>query len=116
MPINFFELKYLILDSFYLESSQNGYIYEQSSGICYESFAEYVNSDKLEAIISISTIIRLKLRHGLQLTQYDMLNIKKILCLYSTLGVKDFLNESELEYLEEDIAVIEYKYKEIEKR
>ena len=45
-----------------------------------------------------------------------MLNIKKILCLYSTLGVKDFLNESELEYLEEDIAVIEYKYKEIEKR
>lgn len=116
MLINFFELKYLIVDSFYLESSRNGYTYEQASGICYESFAEYVNSDKLEGIIAISTIIRLKLRHSLQLTQHDILNIKKILFLYSTLDVGEFLNESESEYLEEDIAIIEYAYKEIEKQ
>ncbi|MDE7397932.1 MAG: hypothetical protein K2N06_00235 [Oscillospiraceae bacterium] len=107
MSINFFELKYLITDCFYSEKTLNGYTYEQAAGICYESFAEYVNSDSPECITAISEIIGLKCRHKVQLTESDTWEIKKALRLYSTLCVKDVFTESELEYLEEDIAFLE---------
>ena len=76
---------------------------------------EKIKTDNIESVIAISSIIRLKLRHGLQLTQNDIQKIKKVLLLYKTLQVNSLLDESEMEYLEEDIAIIEYKYKELEK-
>ena len=115
MNINFFELKYLIMDSFYSEILKNKYSFEQSAGICYESFAEYINSNAIESIISISEIIRLKIRHQVELTQYDIDNMKKVITLFKAMNVEKILNTSEYEYLEEDIQTIEYYYNKLEK-
>lgn len=107
MSINFFELKYLITDCFYSEKTLNGYTYEQAAGICYESFAEYVNSDTPECITAISEIIGLKCRHKVQLTESDAERIQNALQLYSIPKIKAAFTVSELEYLEEDIAFLE---------
>lgn len=115
MNINFFELKYLITDSFYNEILKNKYSYEQAAGICYESFAEYINSNTIESIISISEIIRLKIRHQVKFTQYDIDNMKNVLTLFKEIDVEKILNTSEYEYLEEDIETIEYYYNKLEK-
>lgn len=58
-------------------------------------------------MVAISTLIRLKLRHKLNITEQDILDVKKILSLIRDMDVKSVLDEAELEYLEEDIAVIE---------
>ncbi|SFK09781.1 MULTISPECIES: hypothetical protein [unclassified Bacillus (in: firmicutes)] len=113
MDVNFFELKFLITDSFYSQVLKNGYSYEQASGICYESFFEYVNCNSIESVIAVSTIIRLKTRHKLQLTKYDIENMKKILELLNVLHLDKILNDSESGYLEEDIQIIEYQFKEL---
>ncbi len=115
MNINFFELKYLIADSFYSEILKNKYSFEQSAGICYEAFSEYINNNDIESIISIAEIIRLKIRHQVELTQYDIDNMKKVLTLCKVINVEKILNDSEYEYLEEDIQIIEYYYNKLEK-
>lgn len=106
MPINFFELKYLIIDDFYSEWTLNGYTPEQAAGICYESFTEHVYSETAESIVAICTIIRLKLRHKIPLTESDAERIQKVLRLYSVPEIKAAFTESELEYLEEDIEIL----------
>lgn len=110
MDVNFFELKFLIIDSFYVDVLKNDYTLQQASGICYESFLEYINSDGIESMIAISTIIRLKIRHKLQLTEYDIKNMKKVLQQAKELPLNEILNESEIEYLQEDIDIIQYQY------
>lgn len=107
MSINFFELKYLITDCFYSEKTLNGYTYGQAAGVCYYSFADYVNSDSPECITAISEIIGLKCRHGVQLTESDTERIQKALRLYSIPKIKAAFTEYELEYLKEDIAFLE---------
>lgn len=113
MSIDFFELKFLITDSFYSEVLKNGYSYEQSAGICYEAFTEYINEENAECVIALSSILRLMLRHDLQLTEYDIKNLNKVLLLFRQIDLKNILTESEYEYLEEDIMILEYKRKEL---
>lgn len=112
MLIDFFELKFLIVDSFYNEVYKNNYSYEQSASICYEAFSEYINEEGVDCVVAISSILRLKLRHDLQLTEYDVKNMDKVLSLFGQMDMKNILKESEYEYLEEDILILEYKYKE----
>lgn len=110
---NFFELKFLITDSFYSEALKNGYSYEQSAGICYEAFSEYINKGGAECVVALSSILRLILRHDLQLTEYDIKNLNKALSLFGQIDMKNILTESEYEYLEEDILILEHKHKEL---
>ncbi len=113
MSINFFELKFLITDSFYSEALKNGYPFEQSAGICYEAFSEYINEEGAECVFTLSSILRLILRHDLQLTEYDIKNMDKALLLFGQIDMKNILTESEYEYLKEDIMILEYKSKEL---
>lgn len=112
MSVDFFELKFLIVDSFYSEVSKNNYSYEQAAGICYEAFSKYIDEEETECVVALSSILRLKLRHDLQLTGYDIKNMEKVLSLWGQMDMKNFLTESEYEYLEEDILILESKRKE----
>lgn len=113
MLINFFELKFLIIDSFYSEVLKNGYSYEQSAGMCYEAFAEYFNEEGAECAVALSSILRLKLRHDLQLNEYDIKNMNKVFLIMDQIDMKKILTESEYKYFEEDILILEYKRKEL---
>lgn len=113
MSINFFELMFLITDSFYSEALKNGYSYEQSAKICYEAFTEYINEEGAECVVALSSILRLILRHDLRLTEYDIKNLDKVLSIFGQMDMKSILTESEYEYLEEDIMILEYKRKEL---
>lgn len=111
MEINFFELKYLIVDSFYCDVLKNGYSYEQAAGICYESFYGYISGSSIECIVALCSILRLKLRHGVKLNEHDITDMEKVMSLFETLDVKSSLNEVEYEYLEEDVFFIKEKIK-----
>lgn len=113
MSINFFELKFLITDSFYSEALKNGHTFEQSAKICCEAFSEYITEEGAECVVALSSILRLILRHDLRLTEYDIKNLNKALSLFGQIDMKSILTKSEYEYLEEDIMVLEYKRKEL---
>lgn len=104
---------FLITDSFYSEALKNGYSYEQSAKICYEAFTEYINEEGAECVVALSSILRLILRHDLRLTEYDIKNLDKVLSIFGQMDMKSILTESEYEYLEEDIMILEYKRKEL---
>lgn len=108
--MNYFELKYLITDTFYEEVTLNGYTFGQAAGICYESFTEYVDADNTESVIAISSIILLKLRHKLPLSESDMCRLGEILDLYSAPDFKDSIGKSEFEYLDEEMQVLKEKF------
>lgn len=110
MMINFFELKYLIVDCFYTEYLKNNYSLDQSIGICYESFTEYTNSNGIEMVISIAEIISLKIRHNGKINENDKEYMISVLELYDNLEIKDYLNEEEYEYLDEKMEIIKYYY------
>lgn len=113
VSVVFFELKFLIVDSFYSEVLKNGCSYEQAAGICYEAFSEYINEEGAECVVALSSILRLILRHDLQLTEYDIKNLDKALSIFGKMDMKNILTESEYEYLKEDIMILEYKRKEL---
>lgn len=113
MKVNFFQLKWLISDCFYTEILRHDVTMGQAAGITYEAFSEYVNSDSIDSIIAIATIIRLQMSYKFNPTEYDVEYIKKMLALTKTFDIKKLLNHSELEYLEEDIECIEYEYNQI---
>jgi len=113
--MSFFEIKYLIVDSFYSEKLKNNYSYRQSAGICYEDFSEHINNASWEGITVISTIMSLKIRHKIELTKDDLNDIKYILELSRKIKLEMFLTEIEMEYLEEDLQLLAFKLNEIEK-
>lgn len=78
----------MIVDSFYSEVSKNNYSYEQAAEICYEAFSEYINEEGAECVVVLSSILRLKLRHELQLTGYDIKNMEKVLLLWGQMNMK----------------------------
>lgn len=113
MSVDFFELKFLITDSFYSEALKNGHTFEQSAKICCEAFSEYITGEGAECVVALSSILRLILRHDLRLTEYDIKNLNKALSLFGQMDMKSILSESEYEYLEEDIMILEYKRREL---
>ncbi|MFD0589137.1 hypothetical protein ACFQZE_14140 [Paenibacillus sp. GCM10027627] len=113
MSINFFELQYLITDSFYFEVTVHEHTYEQSAGICHQSFYEYIIADNTNSILSVSLITQLMMRHSVPFTELDIKNIKRILELSDKINYQDSLNEHEVEYLEEYIELVRNKYKEL---
>lgn len=47
------------------------------------------------------------------MTEYDIKNMDKVLSLFGQLDMKSILTESEYEYPEEEIMILEYKRKEL---
>ena len=113
MSGNFFELQYLITDSFYFEVTVHDHTYEQSAGICYQSFYEYISADNISSILSISLLTQLMIRHNVAFTELDIINMKRVLDLSEKINYQDSLDEQEVEYLEEYLELVKNKYKEL---
>lgn len=110
--INYFKIKYLIYDCFYYEVEINDRTYGQAVGICQESFFEYINSDGIESVIARTTIILLKYRHKVRISDDDMNSMKYILDKIKEFNLNDFLSEDEIEYFGEEIEFINEKMNE----
>lgn|GEM_PF-6913071 len=113
MSVNFFELQYLITDSFYFEVTVHEHTYEQSAGICYQSFYEYISADNISSILSISLLTQLMMRHNVTFTELDITNMKRVLDLSDKINYQDSLDEHEVEYLEEYLEMVKNKYIEL---
>jgi hypothetical protein len=87
--------------------------YEQSAGICYQSFYEYISADDISSIQSISLITQLMMRHNVKFTELDTNNMKRVLDLSAKINYQDSLDEHEVEYLEEYIELVKNKYIEL---
>lgn len=110
MSINFFELQYLITDSFYFETSVHEHTYEQAAGICYQSFYEYISADDVSSIVAVSLLTQLMMRHEVKFTEQDIRKLKQVLDLSKTINYKDSLTKHEVEYLEEYVELVKNKY------
>lgn len=113
MSINFFELQYLITDSFYFEVLVHEHTYEQAAGICYQSFYEYISANDVSSVVAVSLITQLMMRHKVQFTEQDIKNLKQALDLSKKINYKGSLNEHEVEYLEEYVELVKNKYIEL---
>ncbi len=107
--MNYFKIKYLINDCFYYEVGINERTYGQAAGICQESFLEYINSDGMESVIARATIILLKYRHKVRISDNDMNSMKYIIDKIKEFNLNDFLSDDEIEYFEEEIDFINEK-------
>lgn len=104
--VSYFELKYLINDSFYYEVFINGHSVEQAAGICYEAFAGYICSGGIESIFARIEILKLKRRHKLKLGELDIQSMNYILEKSNNTDWTNLLNAQELEYFEEDLEAV----------
>lgn len=101
--VSFFELKYLINDTFYYEVSINGYTFGQAVGICYESFLGYIMSDGMEGIVARMELLKLKMRHKVKLDENDIQSMQYIVKKSGELDWANLLSAEEIEYFEEDL-------------
>ncbi|MED1948093.1 MULTISPECIES: hypothetical protein [Brevibacillus] len=111
--VEFFELQYLITDRFYYEVSLNDRTYGQAAGICYQSFYEHIVSNNINTIITISLIIRLMIRHDVEISKSDIDDMKRVILLSQEINYEEVLNENQIEYLEEFIGEIKRKYEKL---
>ena len=109
--ISFFELKYLITDSFYFEILKNSRTYGQAYGICYESFYGYIVSDGIYSAVAIFSIMLLAIRHNVELSDNNIKLIKTALNKVKSLDIENTLNSAEREYLEDDIQSLNFYLK-----
>lgn len=104
--VDYFQIKYLIIESFYYEVCVNNCSYAQAAGICYEEFLEYIKSRGIESIVAESTIIRLKYRHKVSIDTSDINSMKSILEKSKELCEESFLNKESMEFFSEELDFI----------
>lgn len=107
--VNYFKIKYLIYDCFYYEVYINERTYSQAAGICQESFLEYINSDGIESIIARASIILLKYRHKVRISDNDINSMEYIIDKTKEFNLNDYLSDDVIEYFEEEIDFIKEK-------
>jgi len=112
--VSFFELKYLINDTFYYEISINNRTYGQAAGICYEAFYGDIVNDGIGGIVVRSEILMLKMRHKLNLSESDMKSMHYIIKKTKELDISRLLSVREREYFEEGLAAIKDKIMQLE--
>lgn len=113
MDINFFELKYRILNRFYTEWLNHNHSIGEAASITYYSILGDTKPDNIETIITESTIMQLCLRHGGLITDYDKKYINELIELNSKIDAKSQLTDDEFEYFEEDISFILSVYEQL---
>ncbi len=111
--MNVYELRVLIVNSFYTNVIFNEYSLEHASTMCYETFVGEINFDSIDNIMAITTIIRLQIRNGLQLTEVDIENMRRLLESVKIVPINTILDENEYEYFEGYIIGIEMVYNEL---
>lgn len=89
------------------------YTPEQSAGRCYDDFYEEIENHGIESIIAISTIIGLLISNNGNISKDEYDDIKMVLHLYEDIDISEYLNESECEYLQDDIRWLSEYYKKI---
>lgn len=116
--ISFFELKYLINETFYYESCVNNYTYAQAAGISYEAFYGYIVGDGIESIVVRMELLKLKRRHdvNVKLGESDIKSMQYIVKRANEIDYSSLLNNREIEYFEEDLAVIKERLAGLENR
>lgn len=113
MEKGFFQIKYEVTRNYYIYLNGDKYTPEQSAGRCYDDFYEEIENDGIESIIAISTIIGLLISNGGKVGKDEYNDIKMILYLYDNIDICKYLNESECEYLQDDIRWLSEYYKKI---
>ncbi|MDC0763019.1 MULTISPECIES: hypothetical protein [Brevibacillus] len=112
MEMNFFELQYLIADSFYTEVCVNGRTYGQAAGICHLAFDQYIYSDTILSIVAVSLLTKLMVRHDVPLSESDREDMLRVLRLAKEMDYRPMLSEDETEYVEEYLSLVRQKYEE----
>lgn len=115
MDRSFFELKYSILDSFYMEFVLNKHSIGESVGITYYSLYGNEMPKNIEAIVMKSTLMQLYLKHGGKITDYDKKNLKQLIDLDKKIDAKSQLTENEFKYYKVDIEFIKNVYDNLKK-
>ena len=109
--INYYELKYLVTETFYENILQEQYTIGQSVGRCFVEFYNEISLNNIEALVVYSTILtRIAKHEKKELCSYE----KEVRCMNDLVIQQDILNgmsEDEVEAIKEDIEYVNYIFK-----
>ncbi len=110
MTMNFYELKYRVLETFYNVLYEENYTYTQAADRTYYEFHQEVNSKGIETVIIFTTIGKRLLKHN-SISEYHKKLIKEAISLYETTDIKLAVSEEENEVLCEEITDLKIELK-----
>lgn len=103
MIMEFYELKYRVLQTFYNVLYEESYEYEQAAGRTYYEFHQEMNDKEIEHVIIVITVGARLLKHK-AVSEYHLNYIKEAISIFNNIDVKSKLTEDEYEVLCEEIT------------
>lgn len=108
MMINYYELKYLVTETFYENILQEKYTIGQSAGRCFVEFYNEITLNNIESLIVYSTVLARIAKHENVLDSFK----KEVKSMNDLANEKDIFNvvkTDEVEALKEDVDYINSK-------
>lgn len=103
MIMEFYELKYRALQTFYNVLYEESYEYDQAAARTYYEFYQEMNEKGVEHVIIVITIGKRLLKHK-AVSEYHLNYIKEAIKIFNNIDFKSKLSEDEYEVLCEEIA------------
>ena len=107
--INYYELKYLVTETFYENILQEKYTIEQSAGRCFVEFYNEITLNNIESLIVYSTVLARIAKHEKNVLDSFRKEVKRMNDLANEKDIFNVVKTDEVEALKEDVDYINSK-------
>ena len=107
--ISYYELKYLIIETFYENILEEKYTIGQSAGRCFIEFYNEVNLINIESLIVYSTVLARVAKHEKSVLNSLEKEVQQMNSLFIQKDILNNINDDEVKALKEDIDYINSK-------
>ena len=107
--INYYELKYLVTETFYENILQEKYTIGQSAGRCFVEFYNEITLNNIESLIVYSTVIARVAKHEKNVLDLFKKEVKSMNDLANEKDIFNVVKTDEVETLKEDVDYINSK-------
>ena len=109
MMINYYELKYLVTETFYENILQEKYTIGQSAGWCFVEFYNEITLNNIEALIVYSTVLARIAKHEKNVLDSFKKEVKSMNDLANEKDIFNGVQTDEVEALKEDVDYVNSK-------
>lgn len=106
---NYYELKYLVTETFYENILQEKYTIGQSAGRCFVEFYNEITLNNIESLIVYSTVLARVTKHEKNVLDLFKKEVKSMNDLANKKDIFNVMKTEEVEVLKEDVEYINSK-------
>lgn len=107
--MNYYELKYLVTETFYENILEEKYTAGQSAGRCFIEFYSELKLNNIESLIVYSTVLARVAKHEKSVLNSLEKEIQQMNNLFIQNDILHNINEDEVEALKEDVDYVNSK-------